>query len=401
MTTLIRRLSAVGLMSFAALLASAEDAVVYEDAIIPRDSGPVVDVNIIEDSWKNVSGRKVQGQLSVPSFNILEVEYSDAPRTFAKGVQRVKRGFYSKAIEESFEPALKDVKKFRVVGGRPWPEQYCLYYLGLSHLKRAEAPKGDPAKARDYFEKLVGQIPDSRFLMDSLMGIGEAWDIEGRHEEAAKAYKKAQDRFEAMSKENGVSGDLRWHVLKYARTAELRQVQMLDAQKKWQLAKSAYDRLVMASRDYPDIQALARVGAVKALVSDKVYDVAIRKCNEMIEAGEREGQTQFLGGAYLALADCYFERAGDNATADDLVAARWYYLRVATLYFGDNTIISKARYRAGRCYERLATESQEGGAAKRGIELARRQYRIVVEQFGDSPWAIQAKNCLAAIGKSG
>lgn len=370
---------------------------IFEDEIIPKEIAPIVGVKIEEDTWKIVVGRKVQGKLSVPGYKVLEVVYFDAPRSYAKGVRRVKRKYYTKAIEESFLPVMKTLDKFRKVGGRPWPEQYCLYYLGVSHLNRGKPEKGDPAKARTYFEKLAKSIPDSRFIFEALMGIGDAWHVEGRFDEAAKAYKEAQKKFEAMSKSPGLESEQRKFITKLALTAELRQAEMLDAQKKWQFAKSAYDRLFMKARGYPEIRSKASVGTVRALVSDGVYKIAIKKCKEMIEMGEREGHTQYLAGAYLAMGDCYFERAGDDATPEDLVAARWNYLRVATLYFRDQSILPKARFRIGRCYERLAGVANNADG-KRGLELARRQYMIVRERYKDSPWANQAKKRLVALG---
>jgi tetratricopeptide (TPR) repeat protein len=386
----------LGCVAVAGAPAWAQDDDIFEDEIIPRDIAPIVGVKIEEDTWKTVVGRKMQGKLSVPGHTVIEVVYFDAPRDYARGVRRVKRRYYTKAIDESFLPMMDKLSKFRKVGGRPWPEQYCLYYLGVSHLKRAEPEKSDSAKAREYFTKLVDTIPDSRFIFEALMGIGDAWHIEGRYEEAAKAYKEAQKKFETMSKVGGLEADQRTFINKLALSAELRQAEMLDAQKKWQLAKSAYDKLFMKARGFPEIRSKASVGAVRALVSDGVYTVAIKKCSEMIEMGEREGLTQYLAGAYLAMGDCYFERAGDNATPEDLVTARWNYLRVATLYFRDPSMLPKARFRIGRCYERLAGVANNADG-KRGIELARRQYMIVRERYKDSIWADEAKKRLAAL----
>ena len=105
------------------------------DEIVPKVGAPVMNVKIVHDNWKKVVGQKgPKAQIAISSFNIMEVVYSDAPRAYLKGVRRVARGYYTRAIEESFEPMLKKLDAFRKVDGQPWPKQYCLYYLGVSHL---------------------------------------------------------------------------------------------------------------------------------------------------------------------------------------------------------------------------------------------------------------------------
>jgi tetratricopeptide (TPR) repeat protein len=157
-------------------------------------------------------------------------------------------------------------------------------------------------------------------------------------------------------------------------------------------AKSAYDLVVSHTQEFPDLRQLARNAAVRVLVKSGQYEIAINRCHEMIDEAEREGRTEYLGGAYNALADCYFERAGEEAKPEDVVKARYYYLRVASLYFMEEDLIPKARFRAARCYEKLAKldKKVEPGAKEKGI----RQYRLVADNFPDSPWAEQAKQRL-------
>lgn len=383
----------------AALAGPAQEQMILEDEIVPRDKSPVTQVLIVEDNWRMVVGAKGKdARIPVLAHEVVEVVYSDAPRDFVRGVRRVQQGYYTKAIEESFLPLLDKLANFRKVGDRPWPEQYCLYYLGYSHLKRGDIQKGDAAKSREYFQKLIQNVPDSRFIFEAFIGIGESFVLENRFEEAAKAFNDAQKRFDAMSKQAGLHPDVARYARRQARLAELREIEMLEEQKKWELAKSAYDRLVPSAREFLDIQWKARIGSVRMLVAAKSYSVAIEKCKAMLEEGEREGQTEFLAGGYMALADCYFEKAGDAASPEDLVIARWNYIRVATLFFMDSSVVPKALFRAGRCSERLAAVSKHEGS--KALEWARRQYSIVAEKFKDTPWAAQAKERLAALGKS-
>lgn len=370
----------------------------YEDEITQKPMRAVIGVKIVEDSWKVVRARKgPQAEVPIPAHEVLDVVYADATKDFASGVKRATKGYYTKAIEDSFLPTLKVLSRFREVDGRPWPQQYCLYYLGHCYLMRGDM--GDAAKARDYFEQLVKDIPNSRFIFQAYLELAETYQVEQDFEQAEKKYKDADRRFTSMSRESGVTPAQAKEIRRLAMLARLRSIMMLDARGEHDRASSAYLQLVSKSKDYPDIQARARVGAVRARVATEQYERAIGECVKMIGEGESEGNTEYLGGAYLALADCYFERAGDEeATAEDLVTARWNYLRVATLYFFERKLLPKARFRAARCFERLVEERGEG---KKAEEQARRQYGLVVKEFPESPWAAEAQKSLQALGEGG
>jgi tetratricopeptide (TPR) repeat protein len=389
------------LVALLALSARAQEMELFEeDTIEPKDKPPVEAVAIIEDSWKAVVGQKGGREgpkISVPSHEILDVAYGDSPRVLLKGIRRVKAQYYSKAIDESFQDVLRRLNRFRPVGGKPWPLQYCLYWLGRAHLGRAKGD--DAAKAREYFERLLKEVPETRFFFEAQMGIGESWEIKGDFEKAAAVFEKAQKVFEKMARTVTDRGLAR-HVRRHSRTAEFRAAQMLerkgDATKDrsmYDRAKSAYDLVVSHTQEFPDLRQMARNASVRVLVKSGQYEIAINRCHEMIDESNREGRTEYLGGAYNALADCYFERAGEGEEAkpEDLVQARYYYLRVACLYFMEEDLIPKARFRAGRCYEKLAKHGRaEPGAREKGI----RQYRLVVEHFSDSAWADQAQQRL-------
>ena len=104
----------------------------------------------------------------------------------------------------------------------------------------------------------------------------------------------------------------------------------------------------------------------------------------------------------MALADCYFEKfAGAEkekrtTSLQDLVTARYNYLRVVALYFEDQQVLPKAGYRAARCHERLSKLSRREGV--RAVEQAKRQYTLVAREFPESQWAKQAKSRLTALG---
>ncbi len=371
-----------------------EDQEMFDGEIRRGDKQPYTRIKIIEDSWKFVVGRKARGKTPVPSFEVTEVVYTDSPREFRKGPGRVAQGSHTEAIEKSFKPMMKKLGDFRKVGGHPWPKQYCLYYLGLAHVERGDKKKDDAAKALKYFKRLINEIPASRFIMDAYLGVGNSHRLAGRYTEAAAAFNEAKKHAEKLSREPDLTIDQIKYMRRYARLADLRQADTFRKAGQAEKAVSLCDRVTSQARDYPDIRFLARSGAVMALVSLKSYDRAIRRAEDMIKEGEQEGLTEYLGGAYLALADCYFEKAG----AENLVVARYNYLRVATLYFTEESVLPKARFRAGVCYEKLAKLPKIGEGPK-SIARAKRQYRLVVDRFPDSPWAAKAEKRLAGLGE--
>ena len=396
--TFLTVIPAFALALFSCGSARAQDEDVYEDEITQKPMRAVMNIKIVEDSWKVVRAKKgPQAEVPIPAHEVLDVVYADATKDFASGVKRATKGYYTKAIDDSFLPTLKILSRFRKVDGRPWPEQYCLYYLGHCHLMRGDM--GDAAEARMYFERLVKDIPNTRFIFQAYLELAETYQVEQAYEHPEKNYKDADRRFTSMSRESGVTPAQAKEIGRLAMLARLRSVQMLDARGEHDRASSAYLQLVSKSKDYPEIQSEARVGAVRTRVATGQYERAIAECIEMIGEGESEGNTEYLGGSYLALADCYFERAGDEvASPEDLVTARWNYLRVATLYFFERKLLAKARFRAARCFEKLAGERGEG---KKAEEQAARQYGLVVKEFPESPWAAEAQKSLQALGGGG
>jgi tetratricopeptide (TPR) repeat protein len=371
------------------------------DEIELKNAQPVTGVTVTSDTWMGVVAKKGEVEVKYSVNDVEEIVYDGMPAQLSRGKRAVAYGYYTTAIEKYFEPLLGKVNSFRKVGGRPWIEQYVLYYLGLCHLKRTDRKPDDAAKAREYFQKLAREIPDSRFIFDARMGIAESWQIEGRNEQAASEYEEAMKAFEKMAE--GRSPDLRQFVLRQARLAEHRAIGMLGPMGKFDEQAKRYRELeTKASRykDQTDIVWLARVGVAQALVAAGSYRNAVTECKNMIEAAERSGETQYLGGAYLSLADCFYkqaeekEKAGNEKEAwEDYVVARWNYLRTSTVFFTASDLMPRAYFGAGMCYSKLAKSPREGGE-QRAMERARRQFEALVRSFPQSGLAEKARGML-------
>ena len=168
----------------AARPARGQDEDIFEDEIVRLTAAPVIGVKITKDNWQVVYGEMEEGGITVPANDVMETVYADAPVELLRGFQRVSRGYLTKAIEESFEPVLKKLDRYRKVEGQPWPKQYSFYYLGVCHLKRGKP--GDAGKARRYFERLTKEVPNSRFIFQSYMGVGDSLQVEKKYAAAAR-----------------------------------------------------------------------------------------------------------------------------------------------------------------------------------------------------------------------
>ncbi len=129
--TLLTVIPAFVLALFSCGSARAQDEDLYQDEIMQKPMRPILDIKIVEDTWKVVRAMKgPEASVPIPTNEVLEVVYADATKDFASGVKRAIKGYYTRAIDDSFLPTLKVLSRFREVDGRPWPEQYCIYYLG-------------------------------------------------------------------------------------------------------------------------------------------------------------------------------------------------------------------------------------------------------------------------------
>jgi len=406
-TNMLRRFLCLAPAGVCALVALAtaparaqDDEEFFEDEVLRHTHAPLIGVKITRDNWKEVYAEKGKGGVTIPASDVMETVYADASPDLLRGFERVKRGYYSKAIKESFEPTLKKIKRFRKVEGKPWPLQYCLYYLGVSHLRRGGA--GDAAKARGFFERLIKEVPQSRFIFDAYTGIGDSHQVEKKYTAAAAAFASAKERFEKMSRTRGLTMDVVSAIRRRALDAHFRQGEMLDLATEYDKAVSVFNSVAAnASRNHPDYEYRAKSAAIKALVSTGSTKLAIKQARKLIAKGEKEGYTEFLGGAYLGLADCYFtqytnaEAKDKGANPADLVVARYNYLRVLALYFEDRTVLPKAHFRAGRCYERLS----QAGEGPKAVDRAVRHYSRIIAEWPDDGWSKEAKARLTALGR--
>jgi hypothetical protein len=98
-----------------------------------------------------------------------------------------------------------------------------------------------------------------------------------------------------------------------------------------------------------------------------------------------------LGDAFLAEAEDLLARDNEPEALDRLMKARYSFLRVIVRYAVAKEDLAYARYQTHVCYARIAQLDTEEDDA---MEQARRQLRIIINRFGDTIWAVEARKSL-------
>jgi len=347
----------------------------FADQIIRKTGPRASSIKIVKDTWQGVTGKHSSGaEISVSVDQVKDTIYGNAPATFAQAKRNAKRGAYSSAIKE-LEALTAEFKN------HPWMKQYVLYYLGRSCLYRGKT--GDFAKAREHIDRLLREVPDTRYVFDAMIFKADAYYYEENWSSAQRAYDEAKNKFNSLGRQ--ASSTVQRFCFNRAGEAEYLSIVVIEAQRQYEKAKSAYTRLVGVTND-PDIRIKAKAGIGRCLLRLNLYSDAKRLYEGMIKEATRVGNDEVLGQAYTGLGDCYYEEK-------DYSRARWNYLKVIVRYNDTNPDdVAKAHLFAGRCYARLAR--QERGA----VERAKRHLRIVVKEYKNSIWVQDAKNTLKSLG---
>jgi len=359
-------------------LAGAADDVDLNDTILQHYGSPAANVKIVEDTWKKVRGTRGRGAITIHANDVRDTEYGDAWGGFNRAKVDAQQGRYTRAIR-AFDKFVGKAKE------KPWSLQYSLYYGGFARLQRADRGAGDLAGARKLFKRLTEELPDSRFVFEAYLGIGDSYFGEQNWDEVERAYKLASQKLDEASRATTSKRALSEYYGRKRWLAETKIAESFEARRKWTLAKIRYSEIAASAAKYGDVSAMAKSGKGRCMVAAKEYGRAVGFFEKMIEAAEAARQFDVLGGAYCGLGDAYFGKK-------EYLRAMWNYKRVTVMYFTEPQYAAKAHFRAGRCYEYL--EAKE----KYALKFARRHYNRVVELYADSPWKDEAAARLEARG---
>jgi len=193
-------------------------------------------------------------------------------------------GICSDTLSKAWKYYLKSdytdtIKLCRSISGPSKSGQEARYLMGLAFLKL-----GKPEEARDNFNFLLNNYPDSSIEQELLLAVADSFYLDGEFESAESAYKGLLKAFK--------DGD--FNTISYLRLGA-----SLRKQGKWDEADKYFNRIV---KDYP--QSLEVSDARKFLKKDKFFTVQAGAFSKK-ENALRLLETLKRKGYYMSLEKVY------------------------------------------------------------------------------------------------
>jgi len=327
--------------------AGAADKVVLVGAKQEKREGKVVrdDAEGVTLEIKTVSG---VAQAQYARDQVKEVIYDGTPQEYVMGKESFLAGDYDNALNHLQSAAEKLVKPQHDL-----LEQYVLYYTG--ECQRRIPGEQDAAIAT--FEKLRAMGAKTRFRMEAIQGLINLYLAKG---ETGQVTKLLGELGEGSRRADRLA------ILLIKAAVEEKQNRLAQALALYQQAAD------QAGGTDAEAAAKAEIGSLRCLIGLKKYEEATRRARSLLRAA-KSSETYAQG--YLLLGDVLKAQA---KTPEDWEAALLAYLRVPTLYGGDEATEAKALYEAAMCYRQIPGEKSK--------QRADRLLAILKEKYPASPY---------------
>lgn len=343
----MRRACLAALLAAASQLASAADRVILAGAKEEKREGRVTrdDAEGVTLEIKTVQG-VAQAQYS--RNQVKEVIYDNTPPEYFLGRDSFLAGNYDNALNHLQSAADKLVKPQHDL-----LEQYVLYYMG--ECQRRIPGEQDAAIAT--LEKLRAMGTKTRFRLEAIQALIELYLAKGN---TAQVTKLLGELGEGTRRSDKVA------ILLIKAAVEEKQGRFAQA---LQLYQQAADQ---AGTTDADSAAKAELGSLRCLLGLKKYDEVTRRAKNLLRTAKTN---EVFAQTYLVLGDSLKSQAKSPA---DWEAALLAYLRVPTLYGGDESTEAKALYEAAMCYRQIPGEKSKSRADK--------LLAILKEKYPESPY---------------
>jgi TolA-binding protein len=358
----------------ATLLAAASG---QADTIYLLDGKSIADVRILEETLKTVSYREEGKNTSqtVSSDAVLSIDYSRMPTDVEAAEAFVKDGEVNAAADllTAYVNSLLDGTERET--RYKWAPAYASWRLVELYLSG-----GNLSGVQNETERFLKSFPDSRYVPHAYLARAEAQRLSDKGQTALTTL----GEFRELIDSKGLAR--RWGL-----EADLATV-LSDTNLKGQAKR---DRLIeiqsAAGSEFPTVRNRAQVAEGESYLEGQNKDfAAARKAFQKIAESPRADRAT-LAGAYTGLGDCLFQEAVDQSKAKadpaaNLEAALESYLRVVVIYKEQSRYVPKAMFYAGRVFEFRGDEEGKG--------YAKQMYRRVLQRYGESTWAAEAKKQL-------
>jgi TolA-binding protein len=236
--------------------------------------------------------------------------------------------------------------------------QYAMMLLG-----QIAAAKADWPKAREAFEALVKEYPNSRRRPVAEYWVAESYYRQGDYAAAAARLEQLAERIKGKREP--------WMAL-----IPLRRAQALTQQNQW---TDAYAMAAGIEKDFPNFERQYEVDYLlgRCLANQAEFDAARQAYNKAIHS-PAGAKTETAAKAQLMIGETFFHQKNYEAALRE-------YLRVEILYDYPNRQAA-ALLQAGRCRERLGEASE-----------ATKLYRKILKSYPNTSFAKDAAKELARL----
>ncbi len=345
-------------------------------------------VKIVEDDWKGVKIKPRAGRnVDLMAFAVSRVrstEYGDRAPQYDQGMDALRKGNVDNAINllKKGLGKTRDVKQ----------KQY--FYAGLVDCYEA---KNDAKAMRDAIKKLIPRDPKTapRLVYAVYIKLGMSYLREANYAEAERTFKQAYDFFknlESLARTQKALPGVVDYIKVFRLQAGYWKIYSMEKQGATKIkdrtgARRAYDLFAFEATGNPKLVNLAKIGRARCdAVLGKIEDAKKTLGGLEKDLLKAKDGKQALPSVYVALGDVAFIEL-------DYSKARWYYLSVIVKHSADRTMVGRAHYMAGRCYEKLRETARERDAVPRAL----RHFSIVAKEFKDSLEHADAKKRMEAI----
>jgi tetratricopeptide (TPR) repeat protein len=330
-----------------------------------KREGKIVDVTYIQVSYTPPGGGG--GQLAEPIGNVAELLFTDQPYGIIRGDSLLMK---ENKPEEAIGQYQKGIETLDKKEARPFHKQYALF--GIARSYQATGKWGE---ANTWYDKLLQEAPQTRFLFETYIGSYQCALNKGDTAKCETITKMMRQQKDA----------------KLVSLADLFTAQSSFRAKKYTEARDIFERL---SRDPdPQIQANALIGVIRCLAAEKKTDDLRRKCEE-ITRGANDNPA-LLACAYTALGDAVYVQAVERKEMKLYKEALLHYLRTVVRFpptAGDSTEdYERSLYHAGICFAKLRDSLQKPESKKEYTDRALALFGELQRDFSASPWTALAQ----------
>lgn len=348
------------------------------DIVLRKDGAKQRGVEVTEFKHTGLKATKGSDTIEIPGHMVLSVLWGDLPEAFISARSAMEKGEFDTAVQMFGEAASKAV--------RPLVKTDCEFFQIKAAVSAIGSDTGAAATASERAKTWLSSNADHWRVPEALLLSGRAQRLANKGDDAAVTLRELDER--AVRDGFGAVWSAR---AKYELALTLMSNNKAsEARTTFQSANSAADNALMnASPDDAELRSikiLARIGEGETFLSQKDY----RRAESFFQAMCNSKEPGLGAAAWAGKGQAIFFGAVDSKSPEELRRAQFALAKASVLDSTASEASAKANYFLGRCQLELGPD-REGDSFK---ARAQAYFQIVVDNYGESKWAIEAKASL-------